>query len=570
VVGIAGQHFDYVIIGGGSAGCAAASRLSERSTNNVLLVEAGEDYPPGAEPSELLDSFAGTAHSNPRFTWAGLSAAFLPKPGNAPDGRPRRRYTQGRVIGGGSSINGMCANRGLPSDYEGWVERGAGGWGWEDVLPFYRKLENDHDFDGPMHSKDGPIGIRRLFDDRWPGFTKGVMGAVDEAGWDNIQDQNGVYDDGYFPLSINNIDDQRVSASMAYLTREVRARPNFTLLDQARAQHLMFEGRQVVGVRVLRPEGPVEIKAGEVIVSMGAIQSPVFLLRSGIGPAAELSALGIDVVADRAGVGKHLMEHPGVNLGFYMKRQSRLTPGLRRQMLAGLRWSSGLEGCPKGDMYLVPTNKAAWHDIGTRLGLIMVWVNKSYSTGEVRLKSADPGALPDVDFDMCSDRRDMDRLVIATRLMIKLHENAALRDGVHEIFPVSYSDRARKIAEYSKFNKVQTWLGAQAMDALPPVRRWMIDNMIADGPSIAELKADDTVIVQWIRNTVLGHWHASCTCRMGAVDDPGAVTDPSARVIGVGGLRVCDASIMPAVPCANTNIPTIMIGEKVAATILAE
>ena len=564
------QKFDYVIVGGGSAGCVLAARLSERSSNKVLLLEAGQDHPPGRVPPELLDSFAGTAHSNPQFTWSGFTAAFQPKSSNAPDERKRPRYTAGRVMGGGSSINGMCANRGLPTDYDEWQTKGAKGWGWDGVLPFFKKLESDHDFQGPMHNAEGPIGIRRLFPDRWPRYTSAVMQAVAESGWENIEDQNGVFSDGYFPLAINNIDDQRVSAATAYLTREVRARPNFSIVDQSMVKHLLFEGRQVVGARVRQPQGEVDICAKEVIVSAGALQSPTMLLRSGVGPAAELSALGIDVVADRRGVGKHLMEHPGVNFGSYMRQGARLTPGLRRQMLAGLRWSSGLEGIPEGDMYLVPTNKAAWHDIGSRLGLVMIWVNRSYSTGEVRLKSPDPTVRPDVDFDMCSDWRDLERLVMGTRMAVKLHQNEVIRDAVHEIFPISYSPLARKFAVYSPWNKFQTWIGGQVMDILPVARKLIIKNMIADGPSIDDLLADRAVVEQWIRSTVVGHWHASCTCRMGAEDDPGAVTDPSGRVYGVGGLRVCDASIMPVVPCANTNLPTIMLGEKVASSILSE
>ena len=176
-----GKVFDYVIVGGGSAGSVLASRLSARSANDVLLIEAGEDFAPGREPSEILDSFAGTAHSNPRFTWPNLTAAFLPRPGNAPDDRPRRRYTQGRVIGGGSSVNGMVSVRGLPSDYDGWAARGAAGWDWDGVLPYFRKLEHDRDFDGPLHGKDGPIGLRRIPAEVWPGFVKSVIQAVDDS-----------------------------------------------------------------------------------------------------------------------------------------------------------------------------------------------------------------------------------------------------------------------------------------------------------------------------------------------------------------------------------------------------
>jgi len=561
--------FDYVIVGGGSAGCALAARLSERPGNDVLLVEAGEDYPPGEEPPELKDSFAATAHSNPRFTWTGLTAAFLPR-GNQPDRRPRRRYTQGRVMGGGSSVNGMVAIRGLPSDYDNWAAQGAVGWDWEGVLPAFRKLESDQDFDGPMHGSGGPVGLRRVPEDRWPGFVRAVIAAFEDAGFKRHPDQNAIFEDGVYPIAISNINDQRVSTAMAYLTPEVRARKNFTVLSEAHAERLQFDGNRVTGLRVARQGETVEIAARETIVSSGAIHSPALLLRSGIGPAAELSALGIGVIADRPGVGKHLMEHPGVNFGVYMRRGARLPSDLRRQMFAGLRYSSGMDGCPSADMYMIPTNKAAWHAVGERLGLTMLWVNHSYSTGEVRLTSPDPRAEPDVDFDMCSDRRDMDRLIAGTKMMAKLHEHAAVRDVALDIFPVSYSDRARKVAVYSRFNKFQTWLGGQLMDLSGPARRWMIRNLIADGPSMEDLAADDRAIEDWIRATVLGHWHASCTCRMGAPDDPRAVTDPSARVYGVSGLRVCDASIMPHVPSANTNIPTIMVGEKVASIMLAE
>ena len=567
---IIAQNWDYIIIGSGSAGSPLAARLSERSTNRVLLVEAGADYEPGTEPRQILDGFSGNAHSNPRFTWTHLQAAFGPKPGNERDTRPRRRYTAGRVIGGTSAVNGMCANRGLPTDYDGWAERGADGWDWEGVLPYFKKLEHDNDYGEPLHGKGGPINMRRWKRDQWPPFTSAMIKAIEDAGFRDIEDQNGTGTEGYFPLVINNTDDgERISAARGYLTKDVRARENLTILGDTRAEKLLIKDGRVQGLRISRSSGAMDLLAREVIVSMGAIQSPAFLMRNGIGPSAHLRQMGIDVVHDRAGVGQNLQEHPGVNLGVFLKRQSRLPPTLRRQILAGLRYSSGVEGCPPGDMYMNSHDKSAWHAIGARIGLMMMWVNRSFSTGSITLNSLDPMASPDVDFNMCSDPRDMARLIDGTRRLIKLQAHPDIQAATEEIFPVSFSDKARALAIYSPWNDVQTRIGAAVMETSALARKAMIKYMIADAPSFTELNNDDEACAAWIKSAVLGHWHVSCTNRMGSPDDPLAVTDSHARVIGMPGLRVCDASIFPNVPCANTNVPTMMVGEKTAANILS-
>lgn len=561
--------FDFAVIGAGSAGCALAARLSERPSNRVLLIEAGKDFAPGHEPPEILDIFAATAYSNPEFIWPKVTAKFSPRPGNAPDTRPRRVYNQGRVIGGTSSINGMASLRGLPSDYEQWAASGARGWDWAGVLPYFKKLETDTDFDGPLHGKGGPIRLQRYSTDRWPGFVRGVIDAVEKHGWHDRKDQNADFADGYASVAYCHTDTKRMGAAWCYLTDEVRKRPNLTIMGETDVERIVFDGARAVGVRARRDGETIDLFAREVIASAGALHSPALLLRSGIGPARDLKALGIAVVADRPGVGKHLMEHPGVNFGAYLKRNARLPKALRRQMFAGLRFSSNFQDCPPGDMYLIPANKSGWHAIGERLGLIMLWVNRSYSTGEVRLTSAERTGPLDIDFNMCSDPRDLERLVMGVRLLCRLQAEASVRATVDQVFPISLSDWARRLAVHKPINALQTWLGAMAMETSPLIRRLLIDKLIADAPSIEDLAHDDGACREWIRGAVLGHWHASCTCRMGGPDDAFAVTDPSARVYGVEGLRVADASIMPSVPCANTNIPTIMIGEKVAATILA-
>lgn len=562
--------WDYIVVGGGAAGCVLASRLSEMPSKSVLLLEAGKDYAPGSEPPEILDIFAATAHSNPAFTWGGVSAAFGPTPSNAPDKRPRRRYTQGRVIGGSSSVNGMAANRGLPSDYNWWAEQGADGWDWEGVLPYFKGLEADADFDGPLHGKDGPIRLQRYPRGAWPKFTTAVVEAIETHGWKDIRDQNAAFGDGYFPVAYNHTADRRVGAAWAYLTTEVRQRRNLTIVGQCEAEKLLFEGTRCVGVQARQNDVQTSFRGGEIVLSCGALHTPALLLRSGVGTASELQEIGVSPVIDLPGVGRNLTEHPGVNFGCFMKPSARLPPELRRQMFAGLRWSSGVQDCPSGDMYIIPANKAQWHEIGSRIGLIMMWVNRSFSTGRVRLQSADVRSSLDIDFNMLSDERDVVRLVKGVRLMVELQAHPAVQDCVEQVFPVSYSDRARKLALYSGWNKFQTDVGASLMDASAAVRKFVIKTLIADAPSLRDLAENESICREWLKGAVHGHWHASGTCRMGRVGDRLAVTSPNGQVKGVSGLRIADASLMPSVPCANTHIPTLMIGEKIAATIVAE
>jgi 5-(hydroxymethyl)furfural/furfural oxidase len=266
-------NYDYIIVGGGSAGSVMANRLSAKSSNKVLLCEAGQDTPHGKVPPEILDSYPGTAYFDPRFHWTELKVHTEVISHNRPeeDRPPLRKYEQARVLGGGSSINAQLANRGAPSDYDEWEARGAEGWNWNAVLPYFKKVERDMDFDGPWHGKDGRIPVRRIFPDLWIGHAKAIAEAFDEAGFEYLQDQNAEFKDGYFPVTISNLYDRRVSAAIGYLDPETRLRDNLTISTLTHVKELLFEGTRCVGVKALVGGKETEFRAGEVIVSSGAI-----------------------------------------------------------------------------------------------------------------------------------------------------------------------------------------------------------------------------------------------------------------------------------------------------------
>jgi 5-(hydroxymethyl)furfural/furfural oxidase len=242
---------------------------------------------------------------------------------------------------------------------------------------------------------------------------------------------------------------------------------------------------------------------------------------------------------------------------------------MRRHLHVSLRYSSKLDGCPPGDMFLGTVGKSAWHPVGWRLGSFLLWVNKSYSRGQVRLNSADWRAEPRVEFNLLSDRRDVDRLMQGVRKLTALFEQPSLKAIASDPFPSSYSERVRSVGVVNRKNLALTTVLARLMDGPVWLRRQLIRNVLTEGDDLARLLADDDALEGWVRRTATGTWHASCTCRMGAAGDPTAATDEKGRVKGVAGLRVVDASLMPATPRANTNVPTIMIAEKIADAMVA-
>ena len=565
------KTFDYIIVGGGSAGSILANRLSARSGNQVLLCEAGEDTPDGRVPEPILDSRSGYASRDPRFLWSELRVTTEAMPHNDPDApRPRElRYEQARVLGGGSSINGQLANRGSPADYDEWEQRGAAGWRWETVLPYFKKLERDIDFEGPLHGSDGRIPVRRVFPDNWSDYAKAVAEAFKLAGYHYVPDQNGEFQDGYYPLTMSNLYDRRVSAAVGYLGATVRQRDNLTILTETQVSELLFEDTRCVGIRATVRQQAMEFRAKEVILCCGAIHSPAVLLRAGIGPIGHLREMGIPVRANRPGVGQRLMDHPSISVASYLKPEARKNAYSKRSLHLGMRFSSGIDGAPAGDMALTASNKSAWHAIGDRIAVITLWVNKTFSeTGQVRLATADWRQEPMVDFNLLSDHRDLMRLARGFRQIAALHELPPLKAVTSDAFPASFTDKIRQVGTYNTKNQILTSIGAVLMDGPAFLRQFIIRGFIMESAELVKALRDDEALETYIRRAAVGVWHCSCSCRMGAEDDPMAVTDQAGRVRGVHGLRVVDASIFPVVPCANTNFPTMMAAEKIADDML--
>ena len=475
-----------------------AARLTEDPGHRVALIEAGPDYPTiDLLPEDLRDG----RRSAGSHDWAYTDELT---------GGPVARA---RVVGGCSATNGTIALRGTVRDFDGWAARGNPGWSYDEVLPFFLRVEDDQDFADRWHGQDGPLPIRRYRPKELTAVNAAAYEAAVRTGFPEVADHNRPGAVGLGTAPVNAIGGVRMSAAMTYLA-QARGRANLALLADTPVDRILVEDARAVGV--LLADGRV-VRAARVVLSAGTYGSPVILLRSGLGPAQELRELGVQVRADLSGVGANLQEHPGVSVMWPMAEAQ--PDGPRFQVVA--TWNSGVgggigDGESEFDMQHVPAGTPQ-----------LFWVSASVmaprSRGTVKLASADPAAAPRIRVGMLEDPLDVARMI----------------EGVHSARRIGAQRPLRELA-----SGPEQWAGAGL--------------------------EDDEELAKAVRAGVWTYHHAAGTCAMGPDPAAGAVVDARGAVHGVDGLTVADASIMPVIPSANTHLTTLMMAERIAAWLREE